>query len=164
MTRGIIYTGKTRELNTAEGTDLEEEIRSVFGSGTQMQEIYIPPQCSPQTSGNARQNSLPGAERQRHAGRPALGGRQPHGAPGTAERRGSPPQPSWPCASLLRNAASGTLSTKPLLNCLRIAPRSYAVTSPNGKRLPFHGFRPGEAVRMKLEPFAEAVMEGLPQA
>lgn len=41
MTQGIIYTKNTRGLNTAEGTDLEDEFRFVFGSGTQMQAIYI---------------------------------------------------------------------------------------------------------------------------
>lgn len=41
MTQGIIYTENTRGLNTAEGTDLEDEFRFVFGSSTQMQAIYI---------------------------------------------------------------------------------------------------------------------------
>lgn len=41
---GIIYTRKARGLDTVEGTDLEDEIWSAFGSGTQMQEIYMTPQ------------------------------------------------------------------------------------------------------------------------
>lgn len=43
MTHGVIYTKRARNLQKVEGNDLTNEIWSGFGSGTQMQEMYITP-------------------------------------------------------------------------------------------------------------------------
>ncbi|WP_430388758.1 enterotoxin [Dyella sp. 20L07] len=43
MLHGIIYAKENRKLNTDPGHDFGNEVRSYFGSGTQLQELYITP-------------------------------------------------------------------------------------------------------------------------
>jgi hypothetical protein len=43
MLHGIIYAKENRRLNTDPGHDFGNEVRSYFGSGTQLQEMYITP-------------------------------------------------------------------------------------------------------------------------
>jgi hypothetical protein len=43
MLHGIIYAQFNERLNTAEGQDFANEVRSYFGSGAQLQELYITP-------------------------------------------------------------------------------------------------------------------------
>jgi hypothetical protein len=44
MLHGIIYAKHARRLNTDRGADLQDEIRTAFGCGTQLQEMYISPE------------------------------------------------------------------------------------------------------------------------
>jgi len=43
MLHGIIYAREHKELNTDLGNDFKNEVRSYFGTGTQLQEMYITP-------------------------------------------------------------------------------------------------------------------------
>jgi len=43
MLHGIIYAKKAENLNTDPGHDFASEVRTYFGSGTQLQELYITP-------------------------------------------------------------------------------------------------------------------------
>jgi len=43
MLHGIIYAREHKELNTDPGSDFRNEVRSYFGTGTQLQEMYITP-------------------------------------------------------------------------------------------------------------------------
>lgn len=43
MLHGIIYAQHAHNLNTDPGNDFRDEVRSYFGSGTQLQEMYITP-------------------------------------------------------------------------------------------------------------------------
>ncbi len=43
MLHGIIYAQHARDLNTDPGHDFANEVRSYFGTGTQLQELYITP-------------------------------------------------------------------------------------------------------------------------
>lgn len=43
MLHGIIYAKENRKLNTDAGHDFANEVRSYFGTGTQLQEMYITP-------------------------------------------------------------------------------------------------------------------------
>lgn len=43
MLHGIIYAKENRRLNTDPGHDFANEVRSYFGTGTQLQEMYITP-------------------------------------------------------------------------------------------------------------------------
>lgn len=43
MLHGIIYADKAEHLSTDPGNDFASEVRSYFGSGTQLQELYITP-------------------------------------------------------------------------------------------------------------------------
>lgn len=43
MLHGIIYAEKAKNLSTDPGHDFASEVRSYFGSGTQLQELYITP-------------------------------------------------------------------------------------------------------------------------
>ncbi len=165
MTHGIIYTKKARGLNTAEGSDLEDEIWSSFGSGTQMQEIYI----TPQMLTSAQWDTLAKA---------AIWARENNTTLADAHWTGGNPTElevygwaAWsPCKALLtvRNpsAASRVWCFEPgaVFELPPEAPRNYVVTSPNGKQLPFSAFRAGEIVRLTLKPFEVIVMEGVPEA
>jgi hypothetical protein len=44
MLHGIIYAKEHKELNKDPGNDFRNEVRSYFGSGTQLQEMYITPE------------------------------------------------------------------------------------------------------------------------
>ncbi len=165
MTHGIIYTEKARGLNTAEGSDLEDEIWSSFGSGTQMQEIYI----TPQMLTSAQWDTLAKA---------AIWARENNATLADVHWTGGNPTElevygwaAWsPCKALLtvRNpsAASRVWCFEPgaVFELPPEAPRNYVVTSPNGKQLPFSAFRAGEIVRLTLKPFEVIVMEGVPEA
>lgn len=43
MLHGMIYADKAEHLNTDPGHDFSDEVRSYFGSGTELQEMYITP-------------------------------------------------------------------------------------------------------------------------
>jgi hypothetical protein len=43
MLHGIIYAQKAKNLDADPGNDFRDEVRSYFGSGTQLQELYITP-------------------------------------------------------------------------------------------------------------------------
>jgi hypothetical protein len=43
MLHGIVYAQKAKNLSTDPGHDFASEVRSYFGSGTQLQELYITP-------------------------------------------------------------------------------------------------------------------------
>jgi hypothetical protein len=43
MLHGIIYAKQAEHLNDDPGNDLTDEVRSYFGSGTQLQELYVTP-------------------------------------------------------------------------------------------------------------------------
>ena len=43
MLHGIIYAKQAEHLNDDPGNDFSDEVRSYFGSGTQLQEMYITP-------------------------------------------------------------------------------------------------------------------------
>jgi hypothetical protein len=43
MLHGMIYAQKHRHLNTDPGNDFRNEVHSYFGTGTQLQEMYITP-------------------------------------------------------------------------------------------------------------------------
>jgi len=44
MLTGLIYEKEHTQLNTDPGNDFRNEVRSFFGTGTQLQEMYITPQ------------------------------------------------------------------------------------------------------------------------
>ena len=44
MLHGMIYANKAKNLMTDEGGDFRSEVRSYFGTGTQLQEMYISPE------------------------------------------------------------------------------------------------------------------------
>lgn len=49
MTHGIIYSRRARQLDTATAEDFRADVRAFFGSGTQLQELYLSPELlSPQ--------------------------------------------------------------------------------------------------------------------
>lgn len=43
MLHGIIYAQKAKNLDTDPGSDFRDEVRSYFGTGTQLQEMYVTP-------------------------------------------------------------------------------------------------------------------------
>ena len=164
MNHGIIYTRKACGLDTVEGTDLEDEIWSAFGSGTQMQEIYMTPQLLEPSQWDTLARAAIWA---RENNETLVDVHWVGGSPMELQVYG---WAAWsPVKGLLtiRNPSSErrTWSFDPgaVFELPPEAPRSYSATSPNGKRLPFSGFRAGEIVRMELEPFEVIVVEALPE-
>ena len=164
MNHGIIYTRKARGLDTVEGTDLEDEIWSAFGSGTQMQEIYMTPQLLEPSQWDTLARAAIWA---RENNETLVDVHWVGGSPMELQVYG---WAAWsPVKGLLtiRNPSSErrTWSFDPgaVFELPPEAPRSYSAPSPNGKRLPFSGFRAGEIVRMELEPFEVIVVEALPE-
>lgn len=165
MNHGIIYTRKARGLDTVEGTDLEDEIWSAFGSGTQMQEIYMTPQLLEPSQWDtlARAAIWPGENNETlvdvHSG-----GRQSHGITGV--RLGRMVSGQWgfsPSATLPRNGAPGALIPVPSLNCPRKHRAAIPPLRPMESGSPSPDSAPGEIVRMELEPFEVIVVEALPE-
>lgn len=120
MNHGIIYTRKARGLDTVEGTDLEDEIWSAFGSGTQMQEIYMTPQLLEPSQWDtlARAAIWAGRTMKRwwtYTGWAAV----PWNYRCTAGPHGLRSRGFSPSATLPRNGAPGALIPVPSLNCPR---------------------------------------------
>lgn len=165
MTHGIIYTQKARGLDTAEGTDLDDEIWSAFGSGTQMQEIYMTPQLLTPDQWDtlakaaiwARENNETLVDTHWVGGSPME--LQVYGWAAWSRAKG---------LLTVRNPSAEirTWSFEPgaVFELPAEAPRNYSVSSPNGKRLPFSVLRPGEIVQLVLQPFEVIVMEALPES
>lgn len=165
MNHGIIYTQKARGLDTVEGTDLEDEIWSAFGSGTQMQEIYITPQMLTPEQWDTLAHAAIWA---RENNETLVDVHWVGGSPMELQVYG---WAAWsPAKGLLtfRNPSAERrlwcFEPGAVFELPPEAPRGYSVSSPNGKRLPFSAIRAGEIVRLELEPFEVVVMEALPEA
>lgn len=44
MTHGVIFSQRANKLNTATAEDFRDDVRAFFGSGTQLQELYLSPE------------------------------------------------------------------------------------------------------------------------
>ena len=83
MLHGMIYARHAKKLNVDPQHDFKSEVRTFFGSGTQMQEMYITPKLLTRGQlGRARRVRPLVARKCRHAGGHALGRRRSDQAEG----------------------------------------------------------------------------------
>lgn len=163
MTHGVIYTKKAHGLNTVENNDLEHEIWSGFGSGTQMQEIYV----SPELLTKEQWDSIAAAAKWARANNDTLidthwvGGDpselEVYGWASWSPEKGiitlrnpSGREQTWSCDA----AAVFELPTG--------AATQYRLSSPKGDQLPAEMLEAGKPVTITLKPFEVIVLEATP--
>ncbi len=164
MTHGVIYNKGARNLQTTEGDDLDKEIWSGFGLGTQMQELYITPSMLKSEEWDVlaaaakwtRENADVMVDAHWVGGDPA--GLQVYGFAAWSPRKG---------ILTLRNPSSQpqefSFDPAAVFELPVGAPSSYALSSPKGDKLP-ESVQAGKATTLKLAPFQVLVIEATPKA
>lgn len=163
MTHGVIYTKKARDLQTVQGNDLDNEIWSGFGSGTQMQEIYV----SPNLLTKGQWDTLAAAAKWARANDKTLV--DTHWVGGDPAKLAVYGWASWSPEKgilVLRNpsASPQSFSFDPasVFELPAGAPVKYALSSPKGDQLPVTEVESGKPVTLQLAPFQVIVMEAAP--
>lgn len=166
MIHGVILAIKPVELAADPGDDFASEVRSYFGSGTQLQELYLAPEKL--TAKNW--DDLAAAANWSRANTATL--RDVHwlgGNPGQLEVYG---WAAWsPAKGLvtLRNPsdhpASFTLEAGAAFELPAGAAQAYRVTSPYADApAPISSLHAGQPVTIQLRPFEVRVLEFIPEA
>lgn len=162
MTHGVIYTKRAHNLEKVEGDDLKNEIWSGFGSGTQMQEIYVSPGLLTQDEWDTLAAA---AKWTRANGDTLVDTHWIGGSPADMEVYG---WASWsPRKGILtlRNPSSRTqtVSFDPaaVFELPAGAPAEYRLSSPKGDSLPAEVIRAGTPFSITLQPFEVLVLEAV---
>lgn len=163
MTHGVIYTKKARGLQTVEGEDLTNEIWSGFGSGTQMQEIYV----SPSLLTNDQWDTLATAAKWARTNNATLV--DTHWVGGDPARLEVYGWAAWSPEKgilTLRNPSSQpqTFSFDPsaAFELPVGAPVTYTLSSPKGDKLPAKEIRAGKPITVQMDPFQVLIFEAHP--
>ena len=161
MVHGVLYAAKPVQLGTDPGDDFRSEVRSYFGNGTQLQELYL----SPELLSAKNWDDLAAAAKRSRANAHTL--RDVHwlgGDPGKLEVYG---WAAWTPAKgivTLRNpsdhAATFALEIGAAFELPAGAADYFQVSSPYADEpSPVRSMRAGGAVEIKLRPFEVLVME-----
>jgi len=164
MLHGIIYAKHARRLNVDPGDDLRDEIRTAFGSGTQLQEMYISPDLL------APDNWDDLAESARWARQNARTLQDTHwigGDPAKLEVYG---WASWSPAKgilVLRNPSDKSqthgIDIAQAFELPATSPREYRLASPyHDQRVRTLRLMAGEPRTVELQPFEVLVFDALP--
>lgn len=167
MLHGMIYAAKARNLSSDPGGDFGSEVRSYFGTGTQLQEMYITPDLlSPENW-----DDLAAAAKWSRRNAPTLV--DTHWIGGDPARLEVYGWAAWSPAKgilTLRNPAGRaqtfSADVDRLLELPSGAPRRYRAASPwagNPQREPL-ALTAGEAHDIRLEPFEVLNLELIPAA
>ncbi len=163
MTHGVIYTKLARNLQTVEGDDLTNEIWSGFGSGTQMQEIYV----TPSLLTKQQWDTLADAAKWARANNETLV--DTHWIGGDPAKMAVYGWASWsPKKGILtlRNPSSQpqSFSFDPasVFELPAGAPFRYTLSSPKGDKVPADQVEAGRPVSIELAPFQVVVFEAHP--
>ncbi|MEO7086942.1 MAG: enterotoxin [Gemmatimonadaceae bacterium] len=167
MLHGMIYAKQAHNLSTDPGNDFSSEARTYFGTGTQLQEMYITPslltsenwdtiaECAKWSRGNADtlvDTHWIGGDPQRL---------EPYGWASWSRRKGilTLRNPSDRPASIAIDVASG-------FELPAGAPQRFSARSPWSvdKAAPAVAFRAGAEQRISLAPFQTLTLEALPSA
>src|SRR5271165_6154922 len=166
MIHGILYSRNPKGLDSDPAGDFTGEVRSYFGSGTQLQELYL----SPELLSKRDWDDLAASARWARANLAAL--RDTHwvgGDPGRLEVYG---WAGWGPAGgviTLRNPSDGpaafTLEPAGALELPSGAPRIFRVTSPyDDAPAPVGRLDAGKPILIRLRPFQVLVMDVEPAA
>jgi hypothetical protein len=164
MVHGIIYAVHAEGLATDPGADFTSEVRSYFGSGTQLQELYISPELLTQQNWD----DLADAARWSRANAATLC--DTHwigGDPGKLMVYGWAAWSSQKGIITLRNpsdkAAKFQIDVEKLFELPPNAPQSYAVSSPFPRsNVPIATLRANDPVTIELAAFGVVVLEATP--
>ena len=165
MLHGIIYAGKAKNLATDPGGDFTSEVRSYFGSGTQLQELYV----SPELLTPKNWDDLAAAARWSRANAATL--KDTHwvgGDPAQLEVYGWAAWSAEKGILTLRNPsdhlASFSIEVDKALELPAGAGRVYKTTSAYTDTVsPVNVLSAGNAVTVELAPFEVLVLEMTPQ-
>jgi len=166
MVHGIIYGALADHLQTDPGDDFAREVRTYFGSGTQLQELYL----SPQLLSPKNWDDLAASARWSRANADTL--RDTHwigGDPGQLEVYGWAAWSEKKGLITLRNPsdrpATFRCDVEQIFELPAGAPRTYAVTSPYADApAPRAVLEAGQAATLTLPPYSVLVLEAEPQA
>ena len=163
MTHGVIYTKLARDLQTVEGDDLTNEIWSGFGSGTQMQEIYV----SPSLLTKEQWDTLAAAAKWARANNATLV--DTHWIGGDPAKLAVYGWASWSPEKgivTLRNPSSQaqrfSFDPASVFELPAGAPVKYTLSSPKGDKVPAKEVEAGLPVSIELAPFQVVVFEAQP--
>ncbi len=165
MIHGIIYAAKAKKLNEDPARDFASEVRSYFGTGTQLQELYLAPELLTQDNWD----QLAAAAKWSRANAATL--RDVHwigGDPGKLEVYG---WAAWSPAKgivTLRNpadhSATFSLEVGAAFELPAGAAGAFRTRSPYADEpAPVVAIHAGEPVKITLRPFQVLVFECLPQ-
>ena len=162
MLHGMIYAGQAHNLMTDPGNDFPSEVRSYFGTGTQLQEMYITPsllspanwdtiaECARWSRSNADtlvDSHWVGGDPQRF---------EPYGWASWSKHKG---------ILTLRNPSNAiqdiAIDVERVFELPPSAPRQYSAASPwaQYRGTPPLGFRAGEERKLRLQPFEVVTLE-----
>jgi hypothetical protein len=161
MLHGVIYAKSAEKLNVDPKNDFPSEVRTFFGCGTQMQELYITPKLLSKTNWDtlaasarwARENADTLRDTHWVGGDPAEG--QVYGWAAWSPKKGilTLRNPSGRPASIAIDAAK-------VFELPEGAPRRYALTSPYANERPtVSSLTAGEPATFALQPFEVLVLE-----
>ncbi len=160
MLHGIIFAKQAENLGAASDEDFADEVHSYFGSGTQLQEMYI----TPSLMSPAKWDTLAAAARWSRRNAQIL--KDTHwvgGDPGNLEVYGWAAWSPQGWIVTLRNPSSeGQTFSLHLEQALEIpvgAARSYAAHDPWAKAAPAQRFSPGKPAEIPLKPFEVRTLE-----
>jgi hypothetical protein len=166
MLHGIVYAQKAPHLSTDPGNDFANEVRSYFGTGTQLQEMYI----TPKLLTDANWDVL--AESAKWSRTNAATLKDTHWVGGDPRWLQVYGWASWSTAKgilTLRNPSDKpqtiTLDAEQIFELPAGAPRRYKVHSPwaADAATPAIELRAGQPHTFHLEPFEVLTLEALPQ-
>ncbi len=164
MLHGIIFAQRNNKLNTDPGGDFTSEVRSFFGSGTQMQELYITPKLLSAPNWDALAESVRWSRANADVlvdthwigGEPAKG--QVYGWAAWSPRKG---------ILTLRNPTGAPLTIS--LDAAQVfelppdAPRACELVSPyKDQRVSGLSFQAGQSREFTLQPYEVFVFEAHP--
>ncbi|MEG1938043.1 MAG: enterotoxin [Akkermansia sp.] len=163
MVHGVIYTKRAKGLETVEKDELTDEIWSSFGSGTQMQEIYISPSLlTPQ-----QWDTLAAAAKWARANNKTL--IDTHwlgGDPAKLEVYGwgswSPEKGIITLRNPSDTAQQWSCDATAVFELPVGAATKYKLSSPRGSKLPAEFLEAGKPITITLKPFEVIVLEAIP--
>jgi len=164
MIHGVIYAANPRELSTDPGDDFASEVRTYFGAGTQLQELYL----SPELLSAKNWDDLAAAAKWSRANTATL--RDVHwlgGDPGKLEAYGwaawSPSKGIVTLRNPSDHPANFALEAGAAFELPADGPKAFRVVSPYADApAPVAALRVGEPVNIALRPFEVLVLECLP--
>ena len=163
MTHGVIYTKRARGLETVEGADLVNEIWSGFGSGTQMQEIYVSPGLLTQSEWDVMADAAKWARANKNT---LIDTHWVGGSPSELKVYGwaawSPEKGIVTLRNPSAQAQDWSFDVASVFELPVGAATKYTLVSPKGDKLPEGTLEAGKPVTLRLEPFQVIVLEALP--